>query len=138
MNYSIVLTNLYFVLIYSDGQVNEHELATGQQILKTESIKEEDFSMQMEMLKSIQTDIILSESIPALKKLSRDQQIRIVAWLCVVANGDGFMDKAEWALIYRIYYKELNLSLEDIFKVQKQLTRASRQNTVDAIIKSVA
>jgi uncharacterized tellurite resistance protein B-like protein len=138
MNYSIVLTNLYFVLIYSDGKVNEHELATGQQILKTESIKEEDFSMQMEMLKSIQTDIILSESIPALRKLSRDQQIRIVAWLCVVANGDGFMDKAEWALIYRIYYKELNLPLEDIFKVQKQLTRASRQNTVDAIIKSVA
>lgn len=138
MNYSIVLTNLYFILIYADGEVNEHERATGHQILKTESIKEEDFNLQMEMLKSIQADIILAESIPALKKLSRDQQIRIVAWLCVVANGDGFMDKAEWALIYRIYYKELNLSLDEIFKVQKQLTRAARESIVDAIVKSVA
>ena len=138
MNYSIVLTNLYFVLIYSDGKVNEHELATGRQILKNESIKEEDFNRQMEMLKSVKTDVILGESILALKKLRRTQQIRIVAWLCVVANGDGFMDKAEWALIYRIYHRELNLSLDEIFKIQKELTRAARENADPVMIKSVA
>jgi uncharacterized tellurite resistance protein B-like protein len=138
MNYPIVLTNLYFTLIYADGKVNEHELATGHQIMKTEAIKEEEFNMQMEMLKSISPSIILTESIPGLKKLSRNQQIRIVAWLCVVANGDGFMDKAEWELIYRIYSKELNLPLDEIFRVQKELARAARENAAPIVFKSVA
>jgi uncharacterized tellurite resistance protein B-like protein len=138
MNYSIVLTKLYFILIYADGKVNEHELATGRHIVKTESLKEEEFRVQIEMLKSLQPNIILADCIQGLKKLSRKQQIRIVAWLCVVANGDGFMDKAEWELIYRIYNKELNLPLEEIFKVQKELTRIAREHAASVIIKSVA
>jgi uncharacterized tellurite resistance protein B-like protein len=71
--------------------------------------------------------------------LDRNLQIRIVAWLCVVANGDGFMDKTEWQLIYTIYHKELNLPLEEIFKVQKELNRIPREkSSFESPIKSVA
>jgi hypothetical protein len=58
-----------------------------------------------------------------LKNLNVKQQIRIIAWLCVVANADGFMDRGEWQLIYNIYHKELNLPLHDIFAVQKELNK---------------
>jgi len=58
--------------------------------------------------------------------------------LCVVANGDGFMDKTEWQLIYRIYHKELNLPLEEIFKVQKELNRLPREKYPFSSIKKVA
>ena len=44
-------------------------------------------------------------------------------WLCVVANADSFMDKKEWMLIYKIYQTELNLQLDDIMQVQKDLNK---------------
>lgn len=138
MKYKAVLTKLYFILISADGNVNDHERRSGKFLAKKEGIKEEEFLVEMELLKSKDQSALLTECIIGLKKLSRYQQIRIVAWLCVVANGDGFMDKAEWQLIYRIYHRELNLPLEEIFKVQKELNRLPREESPDTFIRSVA
>ncbi len=126
MNYKAVLTNLYYILIYADGHVNDHERASGKWLAKTEGIDVEEFGVQLELLKSRDISTLLTEAIKALKKLSRNEQIRIIAWLCVIANGDGFMDRTEWQTIYRIYHKELNLPLEEIFKVQKEINRLPR------------
>jgi uncharacterized tellurite resistance protein B-like protein len=139
MDYKSIITKLYFILIYADGHVNEHELASGTQIAKTEAISEEEFRVQIEFLKSKDKSVLLSECIQGLKKLDRKKQIRCIAWLCLVANGDGFMDKTEWQLIYRIYHKELNLPLEEIFKVQKELSRLPREKALlVATIKAIA
>jgi uncharacterized tellurite resistance protein B-like protein len=139
MNYKAVLTQLYYILIYSDGQVNDHERAVGASLTKVEGLDAEEFHVQLELLKSKDSNAMLSDCIKYLKTLDRNRQIRIIAWLCVVANGDGFMDKAEWQLIYTIYHKELNLPLEEIFKVQKELNRIPRErSSLDSSIKSVA
>lgn len=138
MNYKAVITQLYYTLISADGHVNDHERASGKWLAKTEGIDPEDFGVQLELLKSKDKNVLLTDCIKALKKLSRDEQIRIIAWLCVIANGDGFMDKAEWQLIYKIYHKELNLPLEEIFKVQKEINRLPRERaSVDGFLKSV-
>jgi uncharacterized tellurite resistance protein B-like protein len=139
MNYKSVLTQLYFILIYADGHVNDHERSAGASLVKVERLNPEQFQIQLDLLKSKDVNAILSDCIKSLKKLDRNLQIRIVAWLCVVANGDGFMDKTEWQLIYSIYHKELNLPLEEIFKVQKELNRIPREkSSFDSSIKSVA
>ncbi len=139
MSYKSILTQLYFILIYADGHVNDHERSSGKNLVTIERFDEEDFKVQLEFLKSKDPSALLSDCIKALKKLDRNQQIRVVAWLCVVANGDGFMDKMEWQLIYTIYHKELNLPLEEIFKVQKELNRLPREkSSFDSSIKSVA
>ena len=139
MNYKSVLTQLYFILIYADGHVNDHERSAGASLVKVERLNPEQFQIQLDLLKSKDVNAILSDCIKSLKKLDRNLQIRIVAWLCVVANGDGFMDKTEWQLIYMIYHKELNLPLEEIFKVQKELNRIPREkSSFDSPIKSVA
>jgi uncharacterized tellurite resistance protein B-like protein len=129
MNYKTILTQLYFILIYADGQVNEHEWSSGKNLVKSEGLEEEDFKVQLELLKSKNKTVVLEGCIKGLKKLDRNQQIRMIAWLCVIANGDGFMDRSEWQLIYKIYHKELHLPLEEIFKVQKELNRQSREKT---------
>lgn len=138
MNYKAILTRLFFLLISADGAVNDHERSTGKLLAKAEGLNDEEFRAELEMLKGKDPAAVLSESISALKNLSRTQQIRIIAWLCVVANGDGFMDKTEWQLIYRIYHRELNLPLEEIFKVQKELNRVSRERLSSDPIRSVA
>jgi hypothetical protein len=43
--------------------------------------------------------------------------------MCVIANSDGFMDKREWELIYKIYHTELALSLNEIMKAQRELNK---------------
>ena len=130
MNYKTILTQLYFILIYADGHVNEHERSSGKNLVTAEGLQEEEFRIQLELLKSKSRPLILEDCIKSLKKLDRNQQIRMIAWLCVVANGDGFMDRSEWQLIYKIYHKELHLPLEEIFKVQKELNRQSREKTL--------
>lgn len=130
MNYKTILTHLYFILIYADGHVNEDERSSGKNLVISEGLEEEEFRVQLELLKSKNRTLILEDCIKSLKKLDRNQQIRMIAWLCVVANGDGFMDRSEWQLIYKIYHKELHLPLEEIFKVQKELNRQSREKTI--------
>jgi uncharacterized tellurite resistance protein B-like protein len=123
MNYSAILTRLYFLLIYADGTVHDREIYTAKHMVKAEAMHEVQFIADLELLKSKDKEILFSECMEAMKKLEHNLQIRMVAWLCVIANADGFMDRAEWQLIYRIYHKEISLPLHDIFEVQKELNK---------------
>jgi uncharacterized tellurite resistance protein B-like protein len=126
MTYHTTLTTLYYLFAHADGQVNETEIAFGYQMAKAEGISLEEFKTQLVLLKSKDAAKMYEESLAALKKQDREQQIRCIAWLCVVANADGFMDRTEWQFIYGIYHKELHLSLDDIMAKQKELARIPR------------
>jgi uncharacterized tellurite resistance protein B-like protein len=132
--YTFILSKLYFLLVYADGSVNEKEAAAAKHMIKSEVIHENDFKTLMEVLKSKNKEALLAETMIAAKKLEVKQQIRIVAWLCVVANADGFMDRAEWQLIYKIYHKELDLPLHDIFAIQKELNKTIWEQTTLTIL----
>jgi uncharacterized tellurite resistance protein B-like protein len=123
MNYSSILTNLYYLLLYADGSVNPKEVTSIKQMIKAEGLNERDFNAQMLVLPSKDKTGLFNESIAGLKKLTHVQQVRIVAWLCVAANADGFMERTEWQFIYRVYHKELALPLNEIFAVQKDLNK---------------
>ena len=128
MNFKEVLTRLYFILICSDGNVNEKEVSYGRKMVEAEGIDEQYFFSQIKLLEVNNQHELLPDAMLGIKKLSRDEQIRIIAWLCVIANADGFMDKAEWQLIYKIYHKELNLPLDEIMKKQKVLAQSVYRN----------
>lgn len=121
MDYKSTLTNLYHLLILADNNVNEKELAFGKQMLKVEGIDESTFKTQLEVLKTKESPAIYSECIIGLKKLDKKKQIRCMGWLSAIANADGFMDKEEWELIYKIYHTELGLPLDEVMKMQKEL-----------------
>jgi len=123
MNFKSIITQLYFLLIYSDGKVNQGEISLGKKMIQSEGISEVEFSLQMEALKTKDTAQIYKESLAELKRLKKEQQIRCIAWLCVLANSDGFMDRAEWQFIYKIYHKELHLELDIIMESQKELNK---------------
>ena len=134
MNYKTILTHLYFLLIHVDGDVNEKEVALGRQMARNEGMIEGDFFASLEAMKSKDTTALYRNLLVSLKMLDRSRQIRSVAWLCVLANADGFMDKTEWQFIYQIYHKELNLPLEEVMKVQSDLVRITmRQRTIETL-----
>jgi uncharacterized tellurite resistance protein B-like protein len=123
MNYNALLTRLYFQLVYADGSVNEKELSIARKMISVEGFNEDEFNVQIKLLKSKDKDSLYAETMVALKQINTKDQVRIIAWMCVIANADGFMDRSEWQLIYKIYHKELNLPLHDIFAVQKELNK---------------
>lgn len=123
MDYKTIITNLYYLLIYADGKVNERELALGRRMIEAEGFDVVKFDEQLEVLKTKNINTLYQECLVGLKKLGAKQQIRCIAWLCVIANSDGFMDKEEWILIYKIYHTELKLSLDEVMKTQKELNQ---------------
>lgn len=118
-----VFTKLYFLMINLDNTVNDKELSLGKQMITIEGFSESEFNIQLERIKLLDSNALNNEILADLRKLNRDQQIRCIAWMCVIANADGFMDRKEWQLIYKIYHKELQISLEEIMKVQNELIR---------------
>jgi uncharacterized tellurite resistance protein B-like protein len=130
MDFKEVLTKLYFILICADGKVNEKEVSYGRKMVEAEGIDETYFFSQIKLLEVGSQQALLPNAIAHLKKLNRDEQIRCIAWLCIIANSDGFMDKTEWQIIYKIYHKELQLPLDEIMKVQKTLNQSVHKHQV--------
>ena len=123
MNYMSVFAKLYFLMVNIDSKINEKELSLGRQMIASEGFSEAGFYSQLEKLKGTASETLYKDCLLEIKKLSRDLQIRCIAWMCVIANSDGFMDRAEWQFIYKLYHKELNLPLDEIMKIQNQLIR---------------
>jgi uncharacterized tellurite resistance protein B-like protein len=123
MDYNTTITSLFYLLIYADGSVNEKELNRGKQMMVAEGINEEKFKSRIEELSTIPTEVLYNNCLSGLRKMNKTQQIKAIAWLCVVANADGFMDKKEWMLIYKIYHTELGLQLDEVMKTQRELNK---------------
>ncbi|HEY8935760.1 MAG TPA: TerB family tellurite resistance protein [Cyclobacteriaceae bacterium] len=121
MNYNSIITNLFYMLVKADGNINEKEIALGEQMISSEGIRKGEFNLQMDVAKKKNRSVLLTESIMGLRSLDRQRQIRVIAWLCVVANADGFMDRTEWHFIYNLYHRELALPLDEIMKAQREL-----------------
>ena len=121
MNHKPTLIKLYHLLINADGDVNEKELTTGKQMTKVEGINEFEFDHIIDSLKKRNPRVVYSECVEELKKLNPATQVRCIAWLSVIANADGFMDRTEWHFIYQLYHKELSLRLDEVMKKQKEL-----------------
>jgi len=123
MDYRETITGLYYLLICADGTVNEKELQLGKKMIAAEGFDAQKFETTLEILKTKDKATLYKECLAGLKKLDKQKQIRSISWLCVIANSDGFMDKEEWMLIYKIYDTELGLLLDDILKTQKELNK---------------
>jgi uncharacterized tellurite resistance protein B-like protein len=115
--------------VNADGSINEKEIQSGAFLAKSEGVAEQEFIVLTENLKKRKPSVIYSESIEELKKHSREVQIRCVAWLCLIANADGFMDKTEWQFIYKLYKADLNLELDEVMNMQKVLMKLKEKKT---------
>ena len=130
MNYMSVFAKLYHLMVRVDNSINEKELTIGKQMISIEGFSEVEFNNQLEKLKKAEPGFVYNDCVKDIKRLERVQQIRCIAWMCVIANADGFMDKTEWQFIYKIYHRELQIPLDDIMKVQNELIRLTHLDTL--------
>jgi uncharacterized tellurite resistance protein B-like protein len=113
-----VIVRLYYVLIHADGQVSRKEMEWGQEMAKIEGFEPQEFRDMVMGLSGADSSEVMEEALTGLRQLETDSQIRMIAWLSVIANADGFMDSREWKIIYRLYHQELKLELKDVLQEQ--------------------
>ncbi len=130
MNFKSIIIRLYYALIHCDGKVNDNEIALGKRMMEAEDITEAEFDRMVTEARDKDAAGVQKECIAEMKRLSRQQQVRCIAWLCVLANADGFMDRQEWQFIYKIYHKELGLTLDEVMGMQKELLKKVNTATV--------
>lgn len=92
-------------------------------MIRAEGFDESKFQSALEGFELKERKGLYNDCLAGLKRLDKERQIRCISWMCVIANSDGFMDKEEWVLIYKIYNTELNLNLDDIMKTQRELNK---------------
>jgi uncharacterized tellurite resistance protein B-like protein len=129
-----VLSNLYSLLIWSDGNVNEKEIALGYKMASFHGMDETLFQMRVKNFDSSQSSVLMNKTIGMMKTLHRDEQLCCIAWMCIIANADGFMDRAEWQMIYKIYHLELQLPLESVMDKQKKLSRLLHKENATQLV----
>jgi uncharacterized tellurite resistance protein B-like protein len=123
LDYSSTLIGLYYLVIGADGSISDKEIVLGKKMVKAEGFDENKLEAALNKYGSTDQNKLYKDCLAGLKKLSPPQQVRCISWMCVIANSDGFMDKREWELIYKIYHLELSLHLDDIMKMQRELNK---------------
>jgi len=118
-----VNTKLYYLLTHADGEVHKKEVEMGEKMLWHQSLNREKFNEELEELSKRDAESIFNECLAELEGFNKNDQINCLAWMCLIANADGFMDKNEWQLIYKLYHKHLNLELNEIMQRQKELNQ---------------
>lgn len=118
------ILGLVHLVANADGEVKEKELELVNKMIQVESLSDKDASSLLSKFKDKDSGKLFDDCIKDLKKADRLTQINFLAWLCVIANADGFMDQEEWALIYRVYHKELNLETNEVMNRQKEINRS--------------
>lgn len=118
------ILGLVHLVANADGEVKEKELELVNKMIQVESLSDKDASILLSKFKDKDSGKLFDDCIKDLKKVDRVTQINFLAWLCVIANADGFMDQEEWALIYRVYHKELNLETNEVMNRQKEINRS--------------
>lgn len=132
LNPNATIAQLYYLLIHADGRVDKQEIEMGKKLILVEELNPILFNNELKRLETADQKGLLNNCVPVLKKLEKKVQIRYIAWMCVIANSDGFMDKEEWKLIYRLYHKELALPLDIIMAEQKSIKQQMMRRILGA------
>lgn len=115
------IAKLYYLLVMADGTIDQKEVEMGDLLIKNEGLDRIGFDFEVKRCEKLPLENVLASCVQELKEFSKEEQIRYVAWTCLIANSDGFMDKEEWALIFKVYHKHLNLPLDEIMEKQREL-----------------
>ena len=115
-----LFNQLSYLLITADGVICEKETELWKKISTTQGF-DDDFQKYLDQFESKEKTKLLVESVKSLKQIPKNEQINLIAYLCIVANADGFMDRREWKLIYTLYHRELKLTQKDILDKQRAI-----------------
>lgn len=119
--YFQAIAHLYYLIVQADHVIDPREQKMGAQMQKIEGIDRQAFSSLLNELQELSEEALYTHSLQLLRQCTEAQQIRIIAWISLVANADGFMAAEEFQLIHKIYHRELHIDLQAILHQQTKI-----------------
>lgn len=118
---------LFYLMIMADGRIDKKESSMGDNMIRCEGYDKDLFYRAVNAASAKNRDELYDDCVAALKTLDQSDQERLLAWMCLIANADGFMDNKEWSFLYQIYHRELNLERASIFRMQRTIRSSMYQ-----------
>lgn len=125
---NLTIGKLFYLITRADNVFDDKERKMGERMIEAENIERDKFYVIVDSLEGANLDELFNECTAMLRKFDVNTQIHHLAWLCVIANSDGFMDKSEWNVIYKLYKVQLGLDLDAIMNRQKEIVKGLLTN----------
>lgn len=114
------LIKAYYYLIIVDGKVDPKELSFGLRMIDEEGIDRENFEELLDTFNNESSHKVKESLIEDIKLLSKEEQIKIVAYMSNLADADGITDVSEKDIIHDLYH-ELHLDFKEITNARQYL-----------------
>ena len=114
------LVEAYYYIMIADGLVDPRELSFGSLMIEKEGITREDFEKELDEMSITDVDVITQNLRESMLALTKEQQLKIVAYMVKIADADGTKDPSEMTSIQRVM-EGLELHINDIIKMKQQL-----------------
>lgn len=114
---------LYYLMLSADNVADIKELKLGKKIINIEKLDYQDVMNQMDQLTKVPRNQIFSEAVDLIKGIAKKEQVKCLAYIQLIAKIDGSYDEREKELLDQISISELNISLQEISDVEKELNK---------------
>lgn len=113
--------NLYYLMLSADRVANLSELVVGNKIIEFEDFDKSSVMKQIDLISAIPRNQAINESIDLLKSISKEDQLKCLAYVKMIAMSDGSFDESESDLLHNIGSNELNILPQEIDAIEKKL-----------------
>lgn len=114
------LIEAYYYIMIADGLVDPRELSFGNLMIEKEEITREDFEKELDEMSITDVGEIKEKLKTSMQSLTKEQQLKLVAYMVKIADADGTKDPSEMTSIQKVM-EGLDLHINDIIKMKQQL-----------------
>lgn len=115
-------TYLYFLMLSADKIADLKELTLGNKIITLEDFDKTEVMKEMDQLSAMPRDTVYERGLSLLKSLTKENQLKVLAYVKMIAKVDGSYDEKESSLLNEISINELRISLQEVFDKEQMLS----------------
>ena len=113
--------HMYFLMLSADKIAHMDELDLGNKIMGIENFDKIEVMKELDRLSAVPRDEVLIQTINLLKSVSREEQLKALAYAKMIGKVDGSFDENESDLLYQIGTNMLNIKLPEIADMEEAL-----------------
>ena len=113
--------HMYFLMLSADKIAHMDELDLGNKIMGIENFDKIEVMKELDRLSAVPRDEVLIQTINLLKSVSREEQLKALAYAKMIGKVDGSFDENESDLLYQIGTNMLNIKLSEIADMEEAL-----------------
>ena len=116
-----VFSYLYFLMLSADNIADPAELKFGTKILEIEKIDQKSTMKKIDFLGTLPRETVFENARKILKGLERNDQLKCLAYIKLIAKTDGDLDTSEIDLINNLTNNEIAISMKEISEMERKL-----------------